>query len=103
MACRQTALSNHNLPLPSEEAGDGNAGGPFESEVDGASVLTFHTKPFAIGQHFDDPMTEDEHNHTEDRFDTRLPPGAGTKKLKAFSQGSTNDPQKSDASQASRY
>ena len=40
--------------LPSEEAGDGNAGGPFESEVDDSSVLTFDTKPFATGQPFDE-------------------------------------------------
>ena len=92
--------SNHNLPLASEEAG--NAGGPYESEVDDVSVLTFDTKPFAIGQPFDDPMTEDEHNNTEDRFDTSLPPGAGTKKFKAFPHGSNHDAQ-SVASQASRY
>ena len=94
--------SNHNLPLPSEEAGDGNAGGPYESEVDDASVLTFYTKPFAIGQPFDDPMTEDEHNNTEDRFDTSLPPGAGAKKFKTFPHGSNHDAQ-SVASQQSRY
>ena len=39
---------------------------------------------------------------TEDRFDTSLPPGAGTKTFKAFPPGSNHDAQ-SVASQASRY